>query len=156
MGFPGSSSGKEPACQRRRQKRCKFNPWVGRSPGGGHGNPLQCSCLEIPVDRGAWWARVHRVAQSRPRLKWLNTIPEIPVPTATPVSAWAKPGTVRSLFWVLGWNHLGPYNAIAGPALHGFRKMLSKRNIIQATNAGAVGQVKLSSFHILKVQRQMY
>jgi len=28
----------------------------GRSPGGGHGNPLQCSCLENPMDRGAWWA----------------------------------------------------------------------------------------------------
>ena len=30
-------------------------PWVGRSPGGGHGNPLQHSCLENPTDRGAWW-----------------------------------------------------------------------------------------------------
>ena len=34
------------------------------SPGGGHGNPLQCSCLENPVDRGAWWATVHGVAES--------------------------------------------------------------------------------------------
>ena len=31
----------------------------GRSPGGGHGNPLQYACLENPMDRGAWWARVH-------------------------------------------------------------------------------------------------
>ena len=31
-------------------------PGSGRSPGGGHGNPLQCSCLENPMDRGAWWA----------------------------------------------------------------------------------------------------
>ena len=37
-----------------------------------NGNPLQYSCLENPVDRGAWWAAVHRVAQSRTRLKWLN------------------------------------------------------------------------------------
>ena len=36
----------------------------GRSPGGGHGNPLQCSCLENPMDRGAWWAMVHRVTGS--------------------------------------------------------------------------------------------
>ena len=36
----------------------------GRSPGGGQGNPLQCSCLENPMDRGAWWAIVHRVAES--------------------------------------------------------------------------------------------
>ena len=36
----------------------------GRSPGGGNGNPLQYSCLENPMDRGAWWATVHRVAKS--------------------------------------------------------------------------------------------
>ena len=39
-------------------------PESGKSPGGGHGNPLQCSCLENPVDRGAWWATVHGVAKS--------------------------------------------------------------------------------------------
>ena len=37
---------------------------LGRSPGAGHGNPLQYSCLENPMDRGAWQATVHRVAQS--------------------------------------------------------------------------------------------
>ena len=37
----------------------KFDPWVGSSPGGGHGNPLQYPCLEDPMDRGAWRARVH-------------------------------------------------------------------------------------------------
>ena len=36
----------------------------GRSPGGGHGNPLQCSCPENPMDRGAWWATIHSVTQS--------------------------------------------------------------------------------------------
>ena len=39
-------------------------PGSGRSPGGGHGNPPQYSCLENPMDRGAWWATVHEVAQS--------------------------------------------------------------------------------------------
>ena len=39
-------------------------PGLGRSPGGGHGNPLQCSCLENSMDRGAWWAIVHGVAES--------------------------------------------------------------------------------------------
>ena len=39
-------------------------PGLGRSPGGGHGNPLQYSCLENPVDRGAGWVTVHRVSQS--------------------------------------------------------------------------------------------
>ena len=38
-------------------------PALGRSPAGGHGNPLQCFCLKNPVDRGAWWATVHGVAK---------------------------------------------------------------------------------------------
>ena len=40
-------------------------PGLGRSPGGGHGNPLQRSCPENPMDRGAWWATVHGVAESQ-------------------------------------------------------------------------------------------
>ena len=44
-------------------------PWLERSPGGGHGNPLQYSCLENPMDRGAWWATVLRVAKSQTQLK---------------------------------------------------------------------------------------
>ena len=48
-------------------------PGSGRSPGEGHGNPLKYSCLENPMDRGAWWATVHRVTQSQTRLRWLNT-----------------------------------------------------------------------------------
>ena len=39
-------------------------PGSGRSPGGGHGNPLQYSCLENPMDRGAWWATGHGVTES--------------------------------------------------------------------------------------------
>ena len=48
-------------------------PGWGRSPRGGHGNPLQYSCLENPMDRGAWRATVHRVTKSRTRLKQLTT-----------------------------------------------------------------------------------
>ena len=44
-------------------------PGSGRSPGGGHGNPLQCSCLENPMDRGAWWVRVHGVTQNQTPLR---------------------------------------------------------------------------------------
>ena len=39
-------------------------PGSGGSPGGRHGNPFQYSCMEKPMDRGAWWATVHRVAES--------------------------------------------------------------------------------------------
>ena len=48
QGFPGGASGKEPDCQCRRHKRLGFDPWVGKIPWGGHGSPLQCSCLENP------------------------------------------------------------------------------------------------------------
>ena len=40
------------------------SPGLGRSPGGGNGNPLEYSCLKNPVDRGAWWATVHGVTKS--------------------------------------------------------------------------------------------
>ena len=43
-------------------------PELGRSPGGGHGNLLQYSCLENPMDRGAWWTIIHRVAKGWMRL----------------------------------------------------------------------------------------
>ena len=48
-------------------------PGLGRCPGGGNGNPLQYSCLENPMDRGAWWAMVQRVTKSWTQLKRLNT-----------------------------------------------------------------------------------
>ena len=43
-------------------------PGLGRSPGGGHGNPLRYSCLENSMDRGAWWATVHGFAKNQTRL----------------------------------------------------------------------------------------
>ena len=48
-------------------------PGLGRVPGGGHGNPLQYSCLENPMDRGAWRSTVHGVTKSWTRLKRLST-----------------------------------------------------------------------------------
>ena len=47
-------------------------PGLGKSPGGGHGNPLQYSCLENAMVRGAWWAKVHGVAKSWTQLKRLS------------------------------------------------------------------------------------
>ena len=63
--LPGGTSGKEPACHCSRHKRHGFKPGLGRSPGEGHGNQLQYSFLENPMDRGAWQAIVHGVAKSR-------------------------------------------------------------------------------------------
>ena len=57
-------SSKESPCNAGAAGDVGLIPGLGRSPGGGHSNPLQYSCLENPVDRGAWWATVHRVAES--------------------------------------------------------------------------------------------
>ena len=48
-------------------------PGSGRSPGGEHGNPIQYSCLENPMDRGAWWATVHGVAKNQIQPNFLST-----------------------------------------------------------------------------------
>ena len=53
-GFPGCSLVKHSPANRRH----RFHPWVGISHGEDNGNPLQCSCLGNPMDRGAWWATV--------------------------------------------------------------------------------------------------
>ena len=73
LGFPGGANGRELACQFRRQRRHQFDPWSGNSPGGGHGNPLQDSCLENPMDRRAWQPVLHGVTKSQTRLKWLSS-----------------------------------------------------------------------------------
>ena len=65
MGFPGSSDGKEFACS---VGDPALIPGSGRSPEEGNGNPVQYSCLENPLDRGAWRATVHEVTKSRTRL----------------------------------------------------------------------------------------
>ena len=62
-GFPGGASGKEPTCQCRRCKRCRFNSCLGKIPWRGHSNLIQYSRLENPMDRGVWRAAVYRVAE---------------------------------------------------------------------------------------------
>ena len=64
LDFPGDASGKEPTCRCKRPRDVGSVSGLGRFPGGECGNPLQYSFLENPMDRGAWWAIVHRVAQS--------------------------------------------------------------------------------------------
>ena len=60
QGFPGGSDGKESACSVR---DLGSTPGSGRSPGEGNGNPLQYSCLENSMDRGAFWGTVHGVTK---------------------------------------------------------------------------------------------
>ena len=65
VGFPGGAGGKEHIGQWERHKRHGFDQIsrFGRSPGEGHGNPLQYSFLENPMERGDLWATVHRVSE---------------------------------------------------------------------------------------------
>ena len=79
-GFPGSSAGKESACNARDLGSI---PGLGRSPGEGQDNPLRYSCLENPMDRGAWQATVHGVAKSQIQL---NTYTRIHSPSPRDVS----------------------------------------------------------------------
>ena len=63
-GLPQWLSGKEPACNAGDAGNQSSTPGSGRSPGGGHGNPLQYSRLENPMDRGAWQTPAHGVTES--------------------------------------------------------------------------------------------
>ena len=68
MGFPGGSSGKNPPVNAGGLRDVGSIPGLRRSPREGNGDPLQCSCLENPRDRGTWWATVLGVAKSQTRL----------------------------------------------------------------------------------------
>ena len=71
MGFPGGASGKEQACQCRRHKRRRFNPWVGKIPWRRARQPTPV-LLPTESHGGAWCAKIHKVKKSWARLKWLS------------------------------------------------------------------------------------
>jgi len=66
LGLPGGSDSKESACN---AGDLGLIPGLGRSPGGGHGNSLQCFSWRNPMERGAWWATVHGVTKSWKQLR---------------------------------------------------------------------------------------
>ena len=72
FGLSQGLSGKESSCNAGNAEDVDLIPELARSPGRGHGNPLQYSCLEDPMDRGAWRVTVHRVTKSQTDLKWRN------------------------------------------------------------------------------------
>ena len=85
-------------------------PEWGRSPGGGHGNPLQYSCLENLMDRGAWWATVHGVAKSWTRP---NDLPRMQRPhllTYLSIDGHRSPPALFFLFKNV-LSILAPYNS---------------------------------------------
>ena len=68
-GFPGGASVKNPPGNAADIRDWGLSHGSGRSPGGGHGNPLQYSCLENPMDRGAWRVTIQMVTKSQVQLK---------------------------------------------------------------------------------------
>ena len=76
-------------------------PGLGRSPGGGHGNPLQYTCLENPMDRGAWQAMVHRVAKSWTWLKQLNTYTHMQAKTIPNCRSWSALPSLPTYWFTL-------------------------------------------------------
>ena len=74
MGLPVWLSGKEPSCNAGVPRDAGSIPRSGRFPGGRHGNLLQYSCLEKPMDRGAWRAIVHGVHKESDMTEWLTEI----------------------------------------------------------------------------------
>ena len=73
LGFPDGSLGNESACNRG-EADAALIPCSGRSPRGRNGNPLQYSHLESPINRGTWWATLHRVARIQTRLSWATKL----------------------------------------------------------------------------------
>ena len=118
MDSPGGPSGKEHSYQCRKPKR-RSSPGSRRSPGGGNGNPLQSSCLENPMHRGAWWATAHGVAEwDTTEHAWLpipeNRVKVLPAqglhhPSPTPLSYQCP--------WILGSNL--PFSFIPGTPVSG-------------------------------------
>ena len=87
LGFPGGSPGKDSACN---AGDLGSIPGLGRSPKGGHGNPLQYSCLENPAYRGAWWATVHRVVKSWIGLRQLSTQARMSIFSTECIHGWHR------------------------------------------------------------------
>ena len=92
--FVGGSVVKNPAASAAGAGGVDLIPGLGRSPGGGNGNPLQCSCLENPMHRGAWWATVHGVEES-------DMTEQLSTKVATPTSECTlePPAASRSSTW---------------------------------------------------------
>ena len=98
QGFPGGSVVKNLSASAGDTRDAGLIPGLGRSPGGGNGNPLQYFCLENSMDRGAWWAAVHGVVKSWTRLSNFSFTfhfhaSEKEMATHSSVLAWRIPGT---------------------------------------------------------------
>ena len=106
-GFPGGSAVKESTCNTGATGDVGSIPGLGRSLGGRHSNPLLYSCLEKPMDRGAWQAIVHGITKSWMQLKRLSTYARIDLPgtgSPCPASKGRIGRSSRKGAWNLKWT----------------------------------------------------
>ena len=137
QGFPGGSDGKESACH---AGDVRLIPGLGRSPGEGNGHPLQYSCLENSIDRGAWWGTVHWVAKSQTGLSTLCTFEEL----GTALGWESSPGP--KLWWEclqtgpgsLVTSHPRPRAAPSSTSLGACRSLSSALQLISESHARSV------------------
>ena len=121
QGFPGGSEVKASACN---AGDLGLIPGSGRSPGEGNGNPFQYSCLEKPMDGGAWWATVHGVSRGRTRLhfhfhllqySWASLVAQLVKNLPAVQETW-----VQSLGWKDPWRRESLPTTVFWPAeFHG-------------------------------------
>ena len=109
VGFPWWLSSKETAWNAGDTGDSGSIPGLGRSPGGGHGNPLQYSCLENPMGKRAWWTIVHRVAKSWTWLKQLSMLAH-----TLPVDCFSNKWSCRVCISILSCLH-GQWPRVSWP-----------------------------------------
>ena len=142
-------SGKASACQCRRHQRCSSIPRSGRSSGGGNGNPPQYSCLENPMDRGAWRATVHGVTESWSQLSTHRVSGRAAqvLSYRAPIPALFKP--LRAVGSSVATSHLPHKGSVQGSGL-GQRPETAHFSLYQS-----YGQRKSSIYNANTVQKSL-
>ena len=120
----GGSVVKNPPANARHLRNGGSVPGLGRTPGEGNSNPLHYSCLENPMDRGAWWVTVHRVTKSQAQLSDWARMHACPWSSRRRIT----PATV----WDCGWGHSLPKLCAYGGGRWGYKdwKIGSKKHVI--------------------------
>ena len=111
------------------------SPGVGRSPGGGNGNPFEYSCLGNPTERGAWWARVHGIARSWTRLSTPSSVLRLLVVSSVRIRQCLRGTWMWGMALPSGVAYLtGPESAEGSRAT--LRKAQERKPVLSADAAG--------------------
>ena len=148
-GFPGVAVVKNPPANAGDARDMGSVPKLGRSPGGGHGHPLQYSCLENPVDRGACQATVHGLSENQTRLSPAQLLLSQSCPTLCNPMDCSPPGSsVHGILQarILEW--------VAMPSSRGSSQSRDRTWVSYVSCIGGVfskSRIRLSDFHIFNI-----